>query len=345
MRAEWIGRALAAATALGAAGAEAQESAADFYRGKVMKIVVGFPPGGGFDLYARVLAEHLPRFIPGAPKIAVENMPGAATARAAAHVFKIAPQDGTVLGLFHHGLLADQALATKPDEFDVVKFNWIGRMATRLNVGVTSRASGVKTIDDARKTPVVMGATAPTATSAMVPRAVNKATGAMFNPVLGYQGSADMTLAMERGEIGGFATAAWRDLSRDRAEWVKSGAVSVVFQISTKGAPDLPGVPTLPELAANDDDRPMLELLARTEDMGRAFPVGPRVPADRVALLREAFAKMMADPDFLKEAARLDFEIDFMRGEALQSFVATVGGLAPEQRARIREILMPPARP
>jgi tripartite-type tricarboxylate transporter receptor subunit TctC len=321
--------------------AGAQETAADFYRGKTMKVVVGFPPGGGFDLYARIISEHLPRFIPGAPKIVVENMPGAATARAAAHVFKIAPQDGTVLGLFHHALLADQALATKPDEFDITKFNWIGRMATRLNVGVTSAISGVKTIADARKTEVVMGATAPTATSAMVPRAINRAAGTLFKTVLGYQGSADMTLAMERGEIGGFATAAWRDISRDHADWIKTGKVNVVFQISTKGASDLAHAPALPELATTDDDRIMLDLLARTEDMGRAFPVGPGVPADRVALLRQAFASMMADPAYLADASKYDFETNFMSGEALQSFVASVGALSRDQRDRIRKVLMP----
>jgi len=324
-----------------AGASHAQENTADFYRGKTMKIVVGFPPGGGFDLYARIIIEHLPRFIPGSPKIIVENMPGAATARAAAHVFRIAPQDGTVLGLFHHALLADQALATKPNEFDITKFNWIGRMATRLNVGVTSDVSGVKSIADAKLRPVILGATAPTATSAMVPRALNHATGTQFKSVLGYQGSADMTLAMERGEIAGFATAAWRDITRDKPEWVTSGKIAAVFQISTKRAPDLAHVPTLPELATNDEDLQMLELLARTEDMGRAFPVGPRVPADRVALLREAFAKMMVDPAYLLDAARYDFEIDFMSGEAVQSFVAGAGSLTPEQRARIRKILMP----
>ena len=334
---------LSALFALAAAGAPARaENVADFYRGKVVRVIVGFPTGGGFELYARVLAKHLSRFIPGEPKIVVENRPGAATARAAAHVYNVAPRDGTVLGLFHHALLADQALATKAGEFDIAKFNWIGRMATRLNVGVVSAASGVKTIADAVKTPVVMGATAPTATSAMVPRAVDKATGAHFNAVLGYQGSADMTLAMERGEIGGFATAAWRDFSRDHPDWITSGRASVVFQISTRGAPGI-AAPALPDLAppGNGDDRKMLELLARTEDMGRAFPMAPGVPPERVAAMREAFAKMMADPAFLAEAEKLDFETNFMSGEDLQKFVAGVGGLPADQRARIRAVLMP----
>ena len=329
--------ALVAATPL----ARAQDAAADFYRGKVMKIVVGFPVGGGFDVYGRVVAEHLPRFIPGSPKMIVENMPGAATARAAAHLYRIAPQDGTVMGLFHMALLTDQAMATKPGEFDLTKFNWIGRMATRLNVGVVATKTGVRTIADARKIPVVMGATAPTAISAMAPRAVNHATGALFKPILGYQGSADTVLAMERGEIGGFATAAWKDFSRDRAEWLRSGQVAVLFQISARGSPELPDVPALPDLASNPSDRRMLELLARTEDMGRAFPVGPGVPPERVAILREAFARMMTDTAFLRDAARLDFELDYMPGETVQSVIAGVDTLTPEERAKFRSILIP----
>ena len=175
----------------------------------------------------------------------------------------------------------------------------------------------------------------------MVPRAVNHATGALFNPILGYQGSADTMLAMERGEIGGFATAAWRDFSRDRAEWLRKGEVSVVFQISSHGTPELPDAPALPDLATNDDDRRMLELLARTEDMGRAFLVGPGVPPARVAVLRDAFARMMADPAFLREAARLDFEIDFMPGETLQGVIAGIDNLTGDQRTRFRKILLP----
>jgi tripartite-type tricarboxylate transporter receptor subunit TctC len=319
----------------------AQESVQDFYRGRTMKLIVGFPPGGGFDLYARMLAERLPRHIPGEPRIIVEHMPGASTARAAAYLYNIAPQDGTVLGLFHHALLANQALEARAGDFDVTKFNWIGRMATRLNVGLSWHTSGVKSIEDARKTEVVMAATAATATSAMVPRAINHAAGTRFKIVLGYQGSADMTLAMERGEAHGMATGAWYDLARDRQDWLKAPKVHVLFQISTKRIPDLSQVPVLADLAAAEDDRLILDLLGRTEDMGRAFPVGPRVPPERVTLLRSAFAKMMVEPSFLREAEKHHFELDFMHGEELQKFIAAVDRFPPELQAKAKKILMP----
>ncbi len=323
-----------------AAAAGAQERPDDFYRNRQMRIVVGFPPGGGFDLYARVLAEHLPRFIAGEPKIIVESMPGASTARAAAYVYNIAPQDGTVLGLFHHALLANQALEAKAGDFDLAKFNWLGRMATRLNMGVAWARSGVRTVEDAKTREVAMASTAATATSSMVPRALNHAAGTKFKIVLGYQGSADMVLAMERGEVDGMSTLAWYDLYRDHQDWLKDEKLHLLFQISTRRNPMLPHVPVPADFAKTDEDRAILDLLGRTEDMGRSFPVGPRVPPGRVALLRTAFAKMMADPVFLKEAERLNFELDFMPGEVLQKFVASVGMFPPALRAKAKTILM-----
>jgi tripartite-type tricarboxylate transporter receptor subunit TctC len=331
---------IVALTALTMPVAAAQEPAADFYKNRTMKILVGFPPGGSFDLYARILAEHLPRFIPGEPRIIVESMPGASTARAAAYLYNIAPQDGTVIGLFHHALLANQVLDAKAGEFDVTKFNWIGRMATRLNIGITWHTSGIRSIDDAKTREVAMAATAATATSAMVPRALNQTAGTKFKVVLGYQGSADMTLAMERGEAHGMATSAWYDMARDHADWLAAKKIFIIFQISTKRNADLPDVPIPADYAGNEDDRKILDLLGRTEDMGRSFPVGPKVPPERVALLRSAFARMMADPQYLKEADRLNFETAFMHGDELQKFVSDVGGFPPELRARAKQMLL-----
>ena len=329
------------AAALWTPPAGAQEAADGFYKDKVIRVIVGFPPGGGFDLYARILADYLPRYIPGKPTVVVQNMPGAATALAAGYVYGVAAQDGTVLGLFHQGLLANQVLDVKTSNFDMSTFNWVGRMATRLNVGLAWQTANVKTIDDARKKKMVVGATTATATSAMVPRAINHAAGTKFEIVLGYQGSADMILAMERGETEGMSTAAWVDLARDRPEWFKTGKAFVLFQISTKRHPDLPQAPILTDLASNDEDRKILELLASTEDMGRAFAAGPKVPEDRVTLLRTAFDKMMKDPEFTKRAEELKLEIDYMHGDELQSLVRSVGSFPSELSAKARKVLLP----
>ncbi len=338
-----LARALLASIALvfASCAAMAADSAEDFYKGKTLRIIVGFPPGGGFDLYARTVAEFLPRHLPGGSRIIVENMPGASTARAASFVYNVAPQDGTVLGIFHQGLLANQVLDVQAGDFDVTRFNWIGRMGTQLNVGLAWHSSGVRTVDDARKRDLVFGATSPTATSSMVPRALNHIAGTRFKVVPGYQGSTDMYLAMERGEIHGMATGVWFDLRRERSDWIKNDKVSVLFQISTKRVADLPKIPVIAEFAAAEDDRRILDLLATTEDMGRAFAAGPKVPAERVALLRSSFAKMMADRDFLSESAKRNFEIAFMSGQELQAFVANLGRFPSELGAKAKKILLP----
>jgi tripartite-type tricarboxylate transporter receptor subunit TctC len=214
-------------------------------------------------------------------------------------------------------------------------------MGTQLNVGLAWHTSGIKTIDDAKNKEVIFGATSPSATSSMVPRALNHMAGTRFKVVPGYQGSTDMYLAMERTEIHGMATGVWYDLARERADWVKDAKVSVLFQISTKRVADLPAIPTIVELAASAEDRRILDLLATTEDMGRAFSAGPKVPAERVAVLRSSFAKMMADPEFLRESAKRNFELAFMRGEELQNFAANVGRFPAELGAKAKSILMP----
>ena len=331
--------------ALGAALAvspvRAQESAAAFYRGKVLRIVVGFPPGGGFDLYARLVAEYLPRHMPVETKFIVENMPGAATARAAAHIYGVGPQDGTVIGICHQGLLANQVLGIQnAGDFDMLKFNWIARMGTQLNVGIVWHTAGVRNIEDAKSKQVVFGATTPTATSVMVPKALNAALGTKFRIVPGYQGSGDMALAMERGETHGFATGVWIDLINAHADWMKNGIIYPLFQIGVKRHPDLPGVPTLGELTDRPDEKKILELLGATEDMGRAFMAGPRVPPERVALLRTAFDAMMRDPELLREMKAKNLEINYMHGDELQALVQGVGRMPPDVVAKARKMLV-----
>lgn len=314
-----------------------------FYAGKQMRMIVGFPPGGGFDAYARTLADHMGKHIPGNPSFVVQHMPGATTAKAAAYIYEAAPQDGTVLGLLHQGLLANQVLDIQGGTFDVTKFNWIGRMGTRLSVGLVWHTTGVKTIEDAKKTEIIMGATSPTATSAMVPLALNHAAGTKFKVVQGYQGSADMYLAMERGETHGLGIAGWLDLPGPRADWVKDGKVAVLYQIALKRHSDLPNIPVLADLAANDDDRQILALLASTEDMGRSFVSGPGLPPARVDTLRAAFAAMMADGDFLQDAKRRQLDIDFLDGKDLQAMVLNIGAFPPDLAAKAKRVLKPSA--
>lgn len=330
-----------AAAALGCGTARAAtEDAKAFYREATLRVIVGFPPGGGFDLYARMLAQYLPRYLPGV-KCIVENMPGASTGRAAAYIYQSGPQDGTVIGICHQGLLANQVLGIpNAGDFDVLKFNWIGRMSGQLNIGVSWHASGVRTIDDLKAKPIVFGATAPTATSVMIPKALNAFIGAQIKIVPGYQGSADMNLAMERGEIQGFATEVWIDLLNTHAKWLPEKTIYPLFLVGSERNDAMPGTPTLGELTNKPDDKLILEILASTADMGRTFMAGRDAPADRIAVLRDAFAAMMKDPDLLADARKQNLEIAPMHGRDLQSFVEKIGRTPAEVGSRARAILM-----
>jgi tripartite-type tricarboxylate transporter receptor subunit TctC len=319
----------------------AAETDEEFYRSKTMRVIVGFAAGGGFHTYGQVLAAHMPRFLPGAPTMIVQDMPGAVTAKAAQFIYAAAPQDGTVIGLLHQGIVANQVLDIQGGAFDVAKFNWVGRMGTRLSVGLVWHTAGVKTLEEAKTKEVILGATGPTATSVMIPIALNKLAGTKFKVVQGYTGSGEMYLAMERGETQGLGIAGWLDLTGARADWVKDGKVFVVYQIALKRHPEMPDIPTIADLAGSPDDRKIMELLASTEDMGRSFVAGPGVPKGRIAVLRAAFAKMMADPEFLADAKAKQLDIDFMHGDELQKVVESIGAFPAALAARAKEIVKP----
>ncbi|HTI85666.1 MAG TPA: hypothetical protein VL966_03605 [Alphaproteobacteria bacterium] len=317
------------------------ESDEDYYRGKTMRVIVGFAAGGGFHTYGQVLAAHMEHFMPGRPNFIVQDMPGAATAKAAQYIYSGSPQDGTIIGLLHQGLVANQVLDLQGGAFDVTKFNWVGRMGTRLSVGLVWHTAGVKTLADAKAKEVILGATGPTATSVMVPMALNRLIGTKFKVVQGYQSSGEMYLAMERGETQGLGIAGWLDLTGPRADWPRDGKVFVIYQIALKRHPEMPDIPTLGDVATNPDDRKIMELLAATEDMGRSFVAGPGVPKARVAILRDAFARMMKDPEFLADAKSKQLDVDFMPGDELQKVVESIGAFPPALAQRAKDIVKP----
>jgi tripartite-type tricarboxylate transporter receptor subunit TctC len=325
---------------LAASSAPAQTEEA-FFRGRTIHVIIGFAAGGGFNTYGQVLAAHMAQYIPGRPTMIVENMPGAGTAKAGQYIYAVAPQDGTTIGLLHQGLVANQVLGLQAADFDVTKFNWIGRMGTRLSVGLVWHTAGVRSLAEARQKEVLLGGTAQATTSVMVPTAINRLYGTKFKVVEGYQSSGEMYLAMERGETQGLGIAGWLDLTGARADWVKDGKVFVLYSIAAERHADGPDVPALPELASNEDDRRILRLLASTEDMGRSFVAGPAVPRARVAALRAAFAQMMRDPAFLADARAKQLDIDFMAGDALQKMVESVGAFPAALAARAKEIVKP----
>ncbi len=325
--------------ALGAGAAHATTH--DFYKGKVIRIVVGFAAGGGFDTYARLIGRHLGRHIPGNPTIIVENMPGAGSLIAANHAYKVAKPDGLTMVHFIGGILMLQVFGKPGVEFDARKFEYVGVPVRDNPACVFTRASGITSMEKwlAAKTPVKIGAVAPGSTTDDVPKVLGAALGLPIQVVSGYKGTAPIRLAAESGEVAGGCWG-WESI---RATWRKgldTGDVVVVVQTQPQPAPDIPIVPLAMSFAKTDEARQLIKI--GIQDAGaitRPFAVSPGTPKDRVQLLRKAFLDTLKDPEFLQEAQKAKVEVDPMTGEELERTVHGLFKLDPAFLAKLKEVL------
>jgi tripartite-type tricarboxylate transporter receptor subunit TctC len=320
------------------AAALAEQSVEEFYRGKKIDLIIGYSSGGTYDLYARLVARHLGNHIPGKPLIVPRNMPGAGSRTAATWVANLAPRDGTVLATADQSLSVQQAVGDARITFDTTKFIYIGNPNVENNTTVTWHTSGVRTIEDAKRREVTVGATGGS-TSSQYPKAMNALLGTRFKIILGYPGGNDINLAMERGEVDGRGSNSWASWKATRPQWLAEHKINILVQIGLKKAPDLPGVPLLMELGGNAEDRALLRLLSASTQIGRPIFTTPGVPAGRVGALRAAFDAMVRDPAFLDDARKGNFELDAISGEAMQRLVAEIVATPKEQGERLRKLI------
>ena len=315
-----------------------QQSVEDFYRGKKIDLIIGYSSGGTYDLYARLVARHLGHYIPGNPLIVPRNMPGAGSRAAATWVFGIAPRDGTVLAAVDQSLSLQQAAGDKRIQFDTTKFIYIGNPASENNTTAAWAASGIKTIEDAKRREVTVGATGGS-TSSQYPKAMNALLGTKFRIILGYPGGNDVNLAMERGEVDGRGSNSWTSWKATRPDWIAEKKINILVQIGLAKAADLPDVPLLLDLATNDDDRRLLRVLSASTNIGRPIFTTPDTPPERVAALRRAFDAMVRDPAFREQARREHFDIEPTTGEAMQKLLAEIVAIPKPQSERLRQII------
>lgn len=316
---------LASAIVLLAPGAAVKaDPVEDFYRAHNIDFIIGYSPGGGYDTYARVVARHLGRFIPGKPTIIPRNMAGAGSLVAAAYVFNVGPKDGTILATADQSLALMQAMGDPNIKFDAGKFTYIGNPIVDNNTVVTWYTSDVKTVADAKKHEIPMGATGSIGTSTQYVLAMNAFVGTKFKPVAGYPGGNDVSLAMEKGEVMGRGSNAWTSWKATRPDWIKEHKINVLVQIGLRKVADLPDVPLLMDLTDNPDDKAALKLLSAPTAVGRPIFSTPGVPADRVKALRAAFDQMVQDPQFRDDAAKGGLDLDPIPGEELQAVVTDI---------------------
>jgi tripartite-type tricarboxylate transporter receptor subunit TctC len=319
-----------------AAPAGAQEIA-DFYRGKIVTLVIGTGPGGAYDIHGRLVARHLARHIPGVPKLVVQNIPGAGSVQAANYVFTIAPQDGTVLGNLLNTLPIVQLLGLVKAQFDVAEFQWIGNMTEELYVLVDWHDAKAKTLDDAKRSEILIGSTAPGSLGAMFPKIANLLLATKFRVVTGYNDAVEIDHAMELGEVDGRAGETWYGDKGVYGAWHRDGKINILLQFGPHKAADLPQVPLFTDLAASGDARLIAELFTSPSIVGKPTVVGPRVPAARVAALRKAYQETMDDPEFRADAARLGIALEPVSGPELTDLVARLAATPAPLLAAVKK--------
>jgi tripartite-type tricarboxylate transporter receptor subunit TctC len=327
---------LAAATLLASPAAGAGE--ADF-GGKTIRLYIGTGPGGGYDTYGRLVARHIGRHLAGSPAVVPQNMPGASSLTLTNFLFNTAPRDGTAIGIINQAMPTEQYLDIGNVNYDARAFAWIGRVSSAVEMAIVWHTVPVTTIDDVRSRETVVGGTGPTSSTVFVPYLLDNLAGMKFKVITGFNGTTEIALAMERGEVEGSATPL-ESLTSYRADWVRDHKIRILVQYTAVRDPDVPDIPTMVELGRNDGAREILGFYASAAEVGRSIVAPPGMPGEVVGALRQAFDAMLVDPVFLDEARRSGIQLKPMPGVRLQELIAKVAAFPPsliEKARRARE--------
>jgi tripartite-type tricarboxylate transporter receptor subunit TctC len=305
------------------------QNPADFYKGKNVDLYVGYSVGGGYDLYARMLAKHMGKHIPGHPNVVTKNMEGAGSLRLANWLYNVAPKDGTAFGTIGRGTGFDPLFGHKAAQFDATKFTWIGSANNEVSVCVAWHTSGITKFDDLFGRELIVGGTGPAADTDQFPKVVNGVLGTKMRVIAGYPGGNDVSLAMERGEVHGRCGWSWSSVRSTQPKWLDDKKINVLVQLALDKHPELPDVPLIMDLAKTDEQKQVLKLVFARQVMGRPFLAPPGVPKDRADALRKAFMDTMQDREFLAESEKAQLEIVPVSGEELQKLVTELYATSP----------------
>lgn len=331
-------RMMACAALLACASSAKAQTVAEFYRGKTLRMIIGYGAGGGYDLYARLVAQYLPKHIPGNPQMIPQNMPGGGSFVAAKFLHDAAPKDGTHFGSLAQTLALDSAVDPAA-KMDVRTMPYIGRITSNIDIGVASEKSGIRGFGDVRLKTYTVGASGGGSTTVLFPSSLNKYAGARFNLVRGYAGTTEIQLAMERGEVDIIGAYGLPGMLISQPGWIKNQGAALIYQAAVKRHRLIPDVPALPELASDGEGRDVLFAVASTGDIGRSILTTPGVPPERLAALRAAFQAMLRDPEFTAAAAARSLMLDEATGEEIDGLVRQTLGLSAETRSRISELM------
>lgn len=326
---------LAALGAGASSGAAAQDLAA-FYKANPLQIIVGYGPGGGYDAYARVLGRHIGSRLPGSPNVIVQNMPGAASMKAANYIYAIAPKDGSQIATFSRGLPMQPLLDNQGVQYDALKFGWIGSVTAETSVLFSWAGTGFDTFEDTQRKEMLVSASGAGADSATFPWIMNAVLGTKFRVITGYPDANSTMLAIERGETQGSGGTSWGSLTSSRGDWLAKNRIVILAQLGLQANPVIGKAPLIVDLAKTAADRQVLEMIFARQSFAYPYTAPPGLAPDRLAALRAAFNATMKDADFRADAKKMSLEVDPITGEELSALMDKLYKTPPEVVARAR---------
>jgi tripartite-type tricarboxylate transporter receptor subunit TctC len=320
---------VAAAVLCQSPAAIAQSAVPSFFAGKQINLICGAAVGGGYDALARLLARHLGRLIPGNPTIIVQNMPAAGSLAATNLIANTAPKDGLTISLIQRGMLLTRLINPSAVRFDLDKLNWIGNLSSEVGLAFAWYTSKHKTAKDLFERELIVGGHTGVDPE-LTPRLYNAVLGTKFKIVTGYNGTADIGLAIERGEVEGIGDWSWSSLKKQKPDWIRDKKITPLLQSGLQNDPELPDVPNALEFAKTDSDRRVIELFLTQKKVARPIIAPPGVPPERLAMLRNAVAALGKDREFLADVEKSGLEADPISGEAVDKIVALIASTPPD---------------
>lgn len=318
------------------------QPAADFYKGKVVNMIISSSAGGGYDTLSRTIARHLPKHIPGAPNVAARNMPGAGGIIATKHLYTVAPKDGLTIGGVQNNTPFEPLLGTKEADYDPRKFNWLGSPSFETALLIVWHTAPVKTVDDLRKQEITIASSGANSTPSFFTRLLNELLGTKMRIVVGYPGQNESFAAMERQEVDGYSSIFWSSLTATRPTWIRDGKIRSIVQYGPEREASVGPVPSVDQFLTKDEDKVLLKAAIAPLALGRPYLMPPDVPADRVKLMQAAFAATFADKEFLADADRLKLGVNVPRSAAeVQAIVEQAYATPQPIVARLRKIAQP----
>jgi tripartite-type tricarboxylate transporter receptor subunit TctC len=312
------------------------QSVEAFYKANRLTVVIGYTPGTVYDLYARSIARHIGKHLPGKPTVIAQNMPGAGSMKAANFIYGNAPKDGSQIATFARGLAMQPLLDDQGVQYDALKLNWLGSPTSEVSVVFSWHTTPFKTVDDLLTREMIVPATGTGADSAIFPYVLNGVLGTKFKVVSGYPGASETMLAIERSEADGSAAMSWGNFTSAKQDWLRDKKVNILLQLALKKLAVLPDVPLVMDLAKSDADTKVLELIFSRQSMAYPYAAPPDVPADRLQALRRAFDATMKDPEYLADMQQQKLDLDPLGGDEMQTLISSAYASSPQVIARAK---------